>query len=41
MEETFSKFCDKISSYRPREFVEKNLSYKRSIEILMEILNVN
>jgi hypothetical protein len=41
MEETFSKFYDKISSYRPREFVEKNLSYKRSIKILMEILNVN
>lgn len=41
MEETFSKFYDKISSYRPREFVEKNLSYKRSVEILTEILNVN
>lgn len=41
MEETFSKFYDRISSYNPREFVEKNLSYKRSVEILMEILNVN
>lgn len=41
MEETFSKFYDKISSYTPREFVEKNLSYRRSIEILLEILNAN
>lgn len=41
MEETFSKFYDRISSYNPREFVEKNLSYKRSVEILMEILNAN
>lgn len=41
MEETFSKFYDRISSYNSREFVEKNLSYKRSVEILMEILNVN
>jgi hypothetical protein len=41
MEETFCKFYDRISSYNPREFVEKNLSYKRSVEILMEILNAN
>lgn len=41
MEETFSKFYDRISSYNPRKFVEKNLSYKRSVEILLEILNAN
>lgn len=41
MNETFGKFYDKIGSYRPKEFVEKNLSYKRSVEILLEILNVN
>jgi hypothetical protein len=41
MEETFSKFYDKINFYTPQKFVEKNLSYERSVEILMEILNVN
>lgn len=41
MEETFSKFYDRISDYNPKEFVDNNLSYKRSVEILMEILNAN
>jgi len=41
MWETFSNFYDRIGSYNPREFVEKNLSYKRSVEILLEILNAN
>jgi hypothetical protein len=41
MGETFLNFYDRIGSYNPREFVEKNLSYKRSVEILLEILNAN
>lgn len=41
MEDNFSKFYDRIDSYNPKEFVEKNISYSRSVEILMEILNVN
>jgi hypothetical protein len=41
MDETFSKFYDKISSYSPKEFITRNLSYERSVQILMEILNVN
>jgi len=41
MDETFSKFYDKISSYSPKEFITRNLSYERSVQILMEILNAN
>ena len=38
---TFEKFYDKIGSYKPREFVRNNLSYKSSVNSLMEIFNVN
>lgn len=39
MEDIFVKFYDRINSYNPKKFVEDNLSYKRSVEILLEILN--
>lgn len=37
IEYAFSEFCDKI--YTSRKYVEENLSYKKSVNILMEILN--
>ena len=39
MESTFDKFYGKMNEYTPRQFVEKNLSYKKSVEILLEIFN--
>ena len=39
MESAFNKFYGKINEYTPRQFVEKNLSYKKSVEILLEIFN--
>jgi hypothetical protein len=41
MKETFDKFYAKIGEYRPKDFVEKNLSFKSSVKILLEILNAN
>ena len=39
MESAFNKFYGKINEYTPCQFVEKNLSYKKSVEILLEIFN--
>jgi hypothetical protein len=41
MNETFEKFYAKIGEYNPRNFVEDNLSYKASVNKLLEIFNVN
>jgi len=37
MEYAFNEFCDKI--YTSRKYVEENLSYKKSVNILLEIFN--
>lgn len=37
----FDRFCARINQYNPRNYVRENLSYKKSIESLMEIFNVN
>ena len=39
MHYAFSEFCDKI--YTSRKYVEENLSYKKSVNILLEILNAD
>jgi hypothetical protein len=36
----FLKFYDKIDEYNPQKFIKENLSYKKSIQILLDILNV-
>ena len=36
---TFEKFYDNLSSYNPRQYVEENLSFKKSVDCLMEIMN--
>jgi hypothetical protein len=41
IEETFEKFYGRIQEYTPRNFVENNLSYKKSVNTLLEIFNVN
>jgi hypothetical protein len=41
IEKTFEKFYDKIMEYHPRIFIENNLSYKKSVNKLLEIFNVN
>ena len=41
MEETFNKFYDRIGEYSPSQFIESNLSFERSIQILLEILNAD
>lgn len=41
MEDKFNQFYDKINYYNPLSFVEKNLSYKASVNKLLGILNVN
>jgi glycosyltransferase involved in cell wall biosynthesis len=41
MNKTFEKFYAKIGEYNPRNFVEDNLSYKASVNKLLEIFNVN
>jgi glycosyltransferase involved in cell wall biosynthesis len=41
MEETFEKFYSRIGDYTPRLFVEENLSYKASVNKLLEIFNAN
>ena len=37
LEETFDKFYARIDEYDPKQYVEDNLSYKRSVEILLDI----
>lgn len=41
IEDAFHKFYGIIETYKPREFVEENLSYKKTTEILLEILNAS
>lgn len=41
MEETFNKFYGRIGEYNPSQFIESNLSFERSIQILLEILNAD
>ena len=41
MEETFDKFYSRIGQYNPRNFVENNISYQKSVSKLMEIFNAN
>lgn len=41
MGETFEKFYSRIGEYTPRNFVENNLSYQKSVNKLLEILNAN
>jgi len=38
LEETFNKFYARIDEYDPKQYVEDNLSYKRSVEILLDII---
>ena len=39
MEVTFDNFYSRIGEYNPRKYVEDNLSYKKSIETLLEIFD--
>lgn len=41
MEKVFSKFYDRIETYKPKKFIEQNLSFQKSAEILLEILNAS
>ena len=41
MEVTFDKFYSRIDEYNPRKYVEDNLSYKKSIETLLEIFDAD
>ena len=41
MDVTFDKFYSRIGEYNPRKYVEDNLSYKKSVEKLLEIFDVN
>lgn len=41
LEKTFDEFYSRIEEYTPRNFIEQNLSYKKSIDILMEIFNAD
>ena len=41
MEFTFNQFYSRIGEYNPRKYIEDNLSYKKSVEKLLEIFNVN
>lgn len=38
LEETFDKFYARIDEYDPKQYVEDHLSYKRSVEILLDII---
>ena len=40
MEVTFDRFYSRIGEYNPRKYVEDNLSYKKSVEKLLEIFDV-
>ena len=35
---TFDKFYDRLEKYTPRKFVEENLSFKKSLELLLNIV---
>ena len=41
MEVTFDRFYSRIDEYNPRKYVEDNLSYKKSIETLLEIFDAD
>lgn len=41
LDKTFDEFYSKIEEYTPRSFVENNLSYKVSVNKLLEIFNAN
>ena len=41
MDLAFDRFYSKIKHYNPRKYIEDNLSYKKSVEKLLEIFNVN
>lgn len=41
LNKTFDEFYSRIEEYTPRNFVENNLSYKKSVNKLLEIFNVN
>ena len=41
MEVTFDNFYSRIGEYNPRKYVEDNLSYKKSIETLLEIFDAD
>jgi len=41
MEFTFNQFYSRIGEYNPRKYIEDNLSYKKSVEKLLEIFDAN
>ena len=41
LDKTFEKFYSRIDEYDPRKYVEENLSYKASVDKLLEIFNAN
>lgn len=41
LDKTFEEFYSRIGEYTPRNFVENNLSYKVSVNKLLEIFNAN
>ena len=41
LEETFRRFYSRIDEYNPRKYVEENLSYKASVDKLLEIFNAD
>ena len=41
LEETFQRFYSRIGQYNPRKYVEENLSYKASVDKLLEIFNAD
>jgi len=41
MKETYERFCANIDKYQPRKFVDENLSLKKSVNILLEIINAS
>ena len=41
LEETFERFYSRIDEYNPRKYVEENLSYKASVDKLLEIFNAD
>ena len=41
LDKTFEKFYSRIDQYNPRKYVEENLSYKASVDKLLEIFNAN
>ncbi len=41
IEETFERFYSRIGEYDPLKYVEENLSYKASVNKLLEIFNAN